>query len=82
MLFADDMTDDEYDTLDEYYTKNPPRVDPTKRGGIFTRQWELLNALDQVSADYIRTKADADHKMPVQIIGEMVRERIAATAEM
>jgi hypothetical protein len=79
MLFANDMTDDEYDALDEYYTKNPPRVDPAKRGGIFTRQRELLDALDQVSADYIRTKADADHKMPVQIIGEMVRERIAAT---
>jgi hypothetical protein len=75
------MIDEEYDALDEYYTKNPPKVDPAKHGGIFTCQRELLDALDQVSADYIRTKAEADRKKPVQIIGEMVRERIAAAAE-
>jgi hypothetical protein len=79
-MLDNDMTDEEYDALDEYYTKNPPKVDPAKRGGIFTRQRELLDALDQVSADYIRTKAEAGNKMPVQIIGEMVRERIAAEA--
>jgi hypothetical protein len=73
-----DYTDEEYDALDEYFTKNPPRVDPAKRGGMFTRQRELLDALDQVSADYIRIKAAADHKMPVQIIGEFVRKEIAA----
>ncbi|MDR2490670.1 MAG: hypothetical protein LBD20_04615 [Spirochaetaceae bacterium] len=75
-----DYTDEEYDALDEYYTKNPPKVDPSKNGGMFTRQRELLDALDKVSADYIRTKADADHKMPFQIIGELVREKIAAQA--
>jgi hypothetical protein len=37
-----DLTDEEYDALDEYYTKNPPKVDPAKRGGFFTRQRELL----------------------------------------
>jgi hypothetical protein len=74
-----DMTDEEYDALDEYYTKNPPKVDPAKRGGMFTRQRELLDELDQVSADYIRTRAEADHKLPVQIIGDLVREKIAAS---
>jgi hypothetical protein len=75
-----DMTDEEYDALDEYYTRNPPGVDPVKRGGMFTRQRDLLDELDQVSADYIRTRAEADHKLPVQIIGELVREKIAASA--
>jgi hypothetical protein len=46
---------------------------------MFTRQRELLDELDQVSADYIRTRTDADHKLPVQIIGELVREKIAAS---
>lgn len=73
-----DYTDEEYDALDDYYTNNPPKVDPAKRGGMFTRQRELLDALDTVSADYIRAKAEADHKIPVQIIGELVREKIAA----
>jgi hypothetical protein len=36
--------------------------------------------LDDLSAGYIRSKADAAHKTPTEIIGEMVREKIAATA--
>jgi hypothetical protein len=35
--------------------------------------------LDTVSVNYLMTKAQADHKTPAQIIGEMVRERIAAS---
>jgi hypothetical protein len=73
-----DYTDEEYDALDEYYTKNPPKADPAKKGGMFTCQRELLDALDQVSADYIRTKAEAEHKMPAQIISDLVRKEIAA----
>ena len=76
-----DMTDEEYDALDEYYTKNPPKVDPTKKGGIFTRQRELLDVLDGVSADYIMNRALFTNKLPAQIIGEMVREKIAAQAQ-
>jgi hypothetical protein len=41
--------------LMKYYTKNPPKVDPAEKGGVFTRQRELLDILDQVSADYIIT---------------------------
>jgi hypothetical protein len=73
-----DLTDEEYDALDEYYTKNPPKVDPAKKGGFFTRQRELLDVLDKVSADYILTRAEAAHKLPAQIIGELVREKITA----
>jgi hypothetical protein len=74
-----DLTEEEYDALDEYYTTNPPKVDPARRGGMFTRQRELLDALDQVSAGYIRIRAEADHKLPVQIIDELVREKITAS---
>jgi hypothetical protein len=73
------MTEEEADALDEYYTKNPPKVDPAKKGGFFTRQRELLDVLDKVSADYIMSRSISTHKMPSQIIGEMVRERIAAS---
>jgi hypothetical protein len=71
-----DLTDEEYDALDEYYTQNPPKVDPAKKGGFFTRQRELLDVLDRVSADYIMTRAISTNKMPAQIIGELVREKI------
>ena len=72
------MTEEEADALDEYYTKNPPKVDPSKKGGFFTRQRELLDILDGVSADYIISRSISTNKMPAQIIGEMVRERISA----
>ncbi|MDR2072431.1 MAG: hypothetical protein LBP60_03240 [Spirochaetaceae bacterium] len=29
-----EMTDEEADYWDEYYTKNPPKVDPAKNGGF------------------------------------------------
>ena len=73
------MTEDEAYALSEYYIKNPPKVDPSKKGGIFTRQRELLDVLDDVSVDYIMSRSLSTNKMPAQIIGEMVREKIAAS---
>ena len=73
------MTEEEAAYWDDYYTKNPPKVDPAKKGGYFTRQRELIDeVLDKVSADYIRAKAEAEHKMPAEIIGELVRKEVAA----
>jgi len=71
------MTDEEADALDEYYTKNPPRVDPAKNGGFAKKSFKLV-AIDDFCADYLMTKALSDHKTPDQIINEIVRERIAA----
>ena len=73
------MTEEEADYWDEYYTKNPPKIDPSKRGGFFTRQRDLLDVLDRVSAEYIMSCSISSNKMPSQIISEMVRERISAS---
>ena len=75
------MTEEEADALDEYYTKNPPKVDPTKKGGIFTRQRELLDILDGVSADFIISRSMSTSKTPSEIIGKLVREEIARSAD-
>ena len=72
------MTDEEADALDEYYTKNPPKVDPSKNGGFAKKSFRMV-ALDDLSADYILTKALSDHKTPSEIIGELVREKIAVS---
>ena len=72
------MTDEEADALDEYYTKNPPKVDPRKNGGFAVKSFTMI-ALDNLSADYLMTKALADHKTPTEIISEMVQERITAS---
>ncbi|MDR0316811.1 MAG: hypothetical protein LBH97_07930 [Treponema sp.] len=75
-----EMTDEEAEYWDDFFTKNPPKVDPNRKGGYFTRQRELLDVLDRASADYIVSRALQAHKLPTQIIGDMVREKIAASA--
>jgi hypothetical protein len=78
-----EMTEEEADYWDEYYTKNPPKVDPTRKGtGFFTQHKTLGRTItvDTLSADYLTTKAIATHKTPAEIIGELVREKITASA--
>ena len=77
-----ELTEEEYDAMDEYYTKNPPKVDPGKRGtGFFTRRTADARTvtIDSLPADYLTIKAIATNKTPAEIISEMVRERIAAS---
>jgi hypothetical protein len=69
------MTEEEANALDEEITNADITLKPGK-GGIFTRQRELLDALDRASADYIMTRAMAANKMPLQILGELVHEQI------
>jgi len=72
------MTDEEADALDEEITNAEITLKPGN-GGIFTRQREFIDALDRVSADYIMTRAIATDKMPLQIISEMVHEKITTS---
>jgi hypothetical protein len=76
-----EMTDEEAGYWGEFFTRNPPKVDPAKKGGCFTRQRGLLNMLDKGVADYILTSAEASHQTPAQIIGELVRKEIAVSVE-
>ena len=75
-----EMTDEEAEYWDEFFTKNPPNVDPAKKGGYFTRQRELLDMLDRAAADYIVNRAIQVQKLPAQVISDMVREKIASSA--
>jgi hypothetical protein len=69
-----DMTDEEYDELDELLTRTTPKL--TNIPGVFARQRFLLNCLDVVAANYIQTRAKATNQTPSQIIGELVREKL------
>jgi hypothetical protein len=71
------MTEEEANALDEEITNADITLKPGA-GGIFTRQRKLIEALDQASADYIITRAMATDKMPLQILGEVVHEKITA----
>jgi len=72
------MTEEEANALDMEITNSDITLIPGE-GGIFTRQRKLLDALDRASADYIVTRAIATNKMPLQILGEVVHEKIAAS---
>jgi hypothetical protein len=73
------MTDKEADYWDEYYTKNPPVPGPNGTG-FFTRHRKTARSvtIDDLSAEWLMTKAIAARKTPAEIISEMVQKEIAA----
>jgi hypothetical protein len=73
-----DMTDEEYDALDELLTTTTPEL--TDILGVFARQRFLLDCLDTVTANYVQTRAEATKQTPAQVIGMMARREIAARA--
>jgi hypothetical protein len=78
-----DYTDEEYDALDEYYTKNPPRLSGDGKCGFIARHMakgDTFIFVDDLAADWLRIKAHAEHKTTTDIIGELVRKEIAASA--
>ena len=75
--FGADMTDEEYDALDELWTKTTPAID-TSRPGYFTRHMAHLVEVDELSAAWLRAQAEASHQSPAHIIGELVRKEIAS----
>jgi hypothetical protein len=70
-------TDEETWTLQRMWTENPPEL--LEGSGPLTRHRELLRVLDEVSANYILTIAEREHKTPSQVVGDMVREKITAS---
>ena len=71
-----DLTNEEYDTLDEHWTKITPKVN-FARPGVFARQRALLEVLDKVTANYIMIRAEATNQTPAQVIGKIVHQEIA-----
>ena len=72
------MTEEEADRLDELWTKTTPEID-TSKPGYFNQHMAHLIEVDNVSAAYLRARADASHKTITQIISELVQEKIAVT---
>jgi hypothetical protein len=77
-----DMTDEEAEYWDEFYTRNTIMPDVTKPG-FFARQRErqqhaLLTAVDNVSVAYITPLAEASQQPPAERIGKLVRKELVA----
>jgi len=66
-----EMTDEEADALDEYYTKNPPKVDPSKNGGFAKKTFRMV-ALDRLSEDYLLGRNSSfQDKRPTERAGKL-----------
>jgi hypothetical protein len=67
--------------LDEKWTKTTPKVGPNGSGFLSKRKVAArIITIDDLSADWLLTKAIASHKTPAEIISDMVQKEIAASA--
>jgi len=73
-----DMTDEEYDALDEELTRTVPKLGPNGTGWLSQRAMRMLG-FNNLTVNYLLTKAMADNKSPARLIEEMVRKEIVAT---
>jgi hypothetical protein len=83
---AKDLTDEEYDALDEKYTRTIPEIDTSKPGYYTTHIKPLLKedtliTVDKLTAGWLRAKTEATHKTPAELIGELVREKILVSTQ-
>jgi hypothetical protein len=73
------MTEQEARELSNLLTCTDPEIGPNGTG--YLSMLEARNmGLDNLTINYLLTKAAEAQTTPAQIIGEMVRERIAAVA--
>jgi hypothetical protein len=73
-----DMTDDEYDALDEYWTVNTPKLSGNGKSGFFAKHSGHVVFIDDLSAKWLNIKAQADHTTPEAVITKLIRKEIAA----
>jgi hypothetical protein len=74
-----DMTDAEYDALDEYWTEHTPKVSGNGKSGFFAKHAGHVIFIDDFSADWLRIKAASRNTTPEAIVSELIRKEIAAT---
>ena len=74
-----DMTDEEYDALDEEMTRTVPKMGPNGTDWLSQREMRLMG-LSNLTVNYLMTKAMADRKSPAQIIEDWVRKEMALSA--
>ena len=71
------MTEQEARELSDLLTRTDPEIGPNGTGYLSMLEARHMG-LDNLTINYLMTKASEAHTTPAQIIGEMVRERISA----
>jgi len=71
------MTEEEANALAEQVIQNPPKVTGNGKSGFFMKHKGNIIILDDVSATWLRVRSESTHKTPSDIVGELIREKIA-----
>ena len=79
MTHYTDMTEEEYNALDEELTRSTPKLGTNGTGFLSRREMRLLG-LKTLTVDYLLTKAESEHKSPAQIIDEIVCKEIISAS--
>jgi len=74
-----DLTEEEYDALDELLTKTTPKVSGNGKNGFFMKNKGNVIVISDVSAAFLRSRAEASHKTSSEILDEMVLEYMNVT---
>jgi hypothetical protein len=69
------MTEAEAEYWDRYFTQNVPDLGPDGTGFLSQRAARQMG-LDEVTINYVYTRAQSENKSPAQIIGDMVRKEL------
>jgi hypothetical protein len=72
-----DMTEEEYDALDERLTKTVPTLGHTGTG-FFSRKGSQVFFLDENTARILTAKALASRQTPSEVIASMLRKELTA----
>jgi hypothetical protein len=70
-----DMTDEEYDALDERLIRTVPTLGHTKTG-FFSRKSSQVICLDENTAKILNAKAIASRQTPSEIVASMLRKEL------
>jgi len=72
------MTDEEAEYWDEYFTKNTIMPNPNKPG-FFARKYGMTVKFDPETTRFLAAQSESTQKSISEIIGELVREKIAVS---
>ena len=73
------MTEEEAFALDDFVTNNEITLGPNGSGWLSQRELRI-SGLSNITVNYLLVKSKADHKTPIQLIDELVGEKIAAVS--
>ena len=71
-----EMTDEEAEFFDDYFTNNTVMPDLSKPG-YFARKYGMTVRLDPDITQFLAARAEATHKTPSEIVNELVREKLS-----